>query len=198
MNLWRLDRKGASEDEIGLVLLEIATLPALSIYSNFFWFSHCLHLSLLFLPSPQYRNTNPKMSQKSHDSPPQLFLSCLPTQSQPMRSSALAMREFIPQRNSLTMILVTSTGFFWPIRCALSLHNWLVAFWRGLPLTYEFSRRSAVKIQIIDQISSEWNRVLSWSASMQSMWKSIYWNQLEKFGLAFFKLSSACYYCLLQ
>jgi len=47
-------------------------------------------------------------------------------------------------------------------------------------------------------ISSKWNRAVSRSASTQSMWKPIYWGQLEKFGLPFIKLSSACYSCLLQ
>lgn len=56
-----------------------------------------------------------------------------------------------------------------------------------------------MQIRINGQISSEWNRAVSWSASTQLTWKPIYWNQAEKFGLTLFSLSSTRYYsCLLQ
>jgi len=52
-----------------------------------------------------------------------------------------------------------------------------------------FARGSAVKIQIDDPISFEWNREVSRSTSTQSTYNAINSNQLEKFGLNLGNLS---------
>jgi len=84
-----------------------------------------------------------------------------------------------------------------PGNWSISLRRVKIVLIGDVPLHVN-SRWSAVKIRIGDQISSEWNRAVSWSTSKQSEWKPIYWNQLEKFGLTFSNLSSACYSSLLQ